>query len=219
MKILEELANYFATDKRKVDHNYTQFYEKYFEPLRFNNLNVCEIGILNHSDKKSRPYEGASLLMWKEYFINSNIHGIDINNHMHLSTDRLKIYIADQGNRNELKTIVENVPMDIIIEDGSHLMHHQQISLGFMFKYLKSGGYYVIEDLHTSHPQPPFKPKSFQLSDNDTLTEDMLYDYNHTQKINSIFMTDDEIDYLNENIKSCIIERGNISNISFIQKK
>ena len=102
MKILEELANYFATDKRKVDHNYTQFYEKYFEHLRFNNLNVCEIGILNHSDKKSRPYEGASLLMWKEYFINSNIHGIDINNHMHLSTDRLKIYIADQGNRNEL---------------------------------------------------------------------------------------------------------------------
>ena len=57
------------------------------------------------------------------------------------------------------------------------------------------------------------------MSDNDTLTEDMLYDYNHTQKINSIFMTDDEIDYLNENIKSCIIERGNISNIAFIQKK
>mgnify|MGYP000504091436 CR=1 FL=1 len=40
---------------------------------------------------------------------------------------------------------------DLIIDDGGHHTIHQQISLGFLFKYLNSGGTYIVEDLHTSH--------------------------------------------------------------------
>ncbi len=32
-------------------------------------------------------------------------------------------------------------------------MEQQQVSVGFLFKYLKPGGYYVIEDVHTSLPE------------------------------------------------------------------
>jgi len=37
---------------------------------------------------------------------------------------------------------------DIIIDDGSHASHHQQIALAHLFPHLAPGGLYCIEDLH-----------------------------------------------------------------------
>jgi hypothetical protein len=34
-----------------------------------------------------------------------------------------------------------------VVDDGSHNPRHQQVSLGFFFKYVKPGGLYFIEDL------------------------------------------------------------------------
>jgi hypothetical protein len=214
---IEEIANHYETDKRLSDHNYTEYYERYFESIRDNKLNVVEIGILRHP---ARPYEGASLLLWQDYFSNSTIHGIDINDHTHMESNRIKIYQADQGNREQLTDVFNKIGnADIIIDDGSHFMHHQQISFAHLFKELKSGGIYVIEDLHTSHPQPPFPPLGFQLSANDTLTLDMLIEFNETGKINSMFMTNEECQYLENNIKSCIIHKAKESELAFIIKK
>jgi len=216
-RMLEEIADFYQTDKRASDHNYTEYYERYFEPLRYKELNIAEIGILKHP---SRPYEGASLLLWKDYFENSVIHGIDIMDHTAMTQDRIKIYIADQGDRHQLTNVFSKIgDLDIIIDDGSHFMHHQQISLAHLFRYLKSGGIYVIEDLHTSHPEPPFPPGSFQLSANDTLTLDMLIDFRATGKMKSIFMTDEEMCYLEDNISSCIIHKAAQSEIAYLIKK
>ena len=216
MKSLEEIAHFYGTDKREINHGYTKFYTKHFESRRDLKLNICEIGILNHPNKIDHPYEGASLLMWKEYFFNSGIHGIDINDHTHIAQDRIRVYIADQGDRLRLKELFHDTQMDIIIEDGSHYMHHQQISLGFLFKHLKSGGIFVIEDLHTSHPD---MINSFRKDVTDTITLDMLKTFNETGIIESNLMTKEEIDYLNANISHCVIEDANSSEIAFIYKK
>src|SRR5262249_13345342 len=40
------------------------------------------------------------------------------------------------------------VTFDIIIDDGSHASFHQQLTLCTLFKTLKSGGLYFIEDLN-----------------------------------------------------------------------
>lgn len=216
-KPIDDIAQFYQTDKQSTDHNYTKYYEKYFEPIRFKNLNVVEIGILKHP---ARPYEGASLLLWRDYFENSIIHGIDINDHKSLEQQRIKIYVADQGNREHLSNVFNLIGNpDIIIEDGSHYMHHQQISLAHLFKSLKSGGIYVVEDLHTSHPRWPFPPLAFQLSENDTRTLDMLIEFNETGKMNSIFITDEEKQYLEANIASCTIHKARESEIAFIVKK
>lgn len=214
---IEEIANHYETDKRASDHNYTEYYEQYFEAIRDKELNVVEIGILRHP---ARPYEGASLLLWRDYFENSIIHGIDINDHKSMEQKRIKIHIADQGNREQLTDVFNSIGNpDVIIEDGSHYMHHQQISLAHLFKTLKSGGIYVVEDLHTSHPQPPFPPLGFQLSEADTRTLDMLIEFNETGKMNSIFMTEEEQQYLQDNIASCTIHKARESEIAFIVKK
>lgn len=225
MKTLEELADYYATDKRKSDHNYIQFYEKYFDPIRESVQNILEIGILNHPDKLRRPFQGASILMWNDYFFNATIYGADIVDHSNMEKfgeERISIHIINQGDRFQLKSLMENKikkEMDIIIDDGSHWMHHQQISFASLFKYLKSGGIYVIEDLHTSHPQPPLAPMSSQLSPDDTLTQDMFHNFVKNKKMISMFMKELEIKYLEENIKECILEKGVISEIAFIIKK
>ena len=91
---IEEIASHYQTDKQSSDHNYTEYYEQYFEAIRDKELNVVEIGILRHP---ARPYEGASLLLWRDYFANSIIHGIDINDHRSMEQQRIKIHIADQG--------------------------------------------------------------------------------------------------------------------------
>ena len=214
---IEEIANHYETDKRASDHNYTEYYEQYFEAIRDKELNVVEIGILRHP---ARPYEGASLLLWRDYFENSIIHGIDINDHKSMEQKRIKIHIADQGNREQLSGVFNSIGSpDVIIEDGSHYMHHQQISLAHLFKTLKSSGIYVVEDLHTSHPQPPFPPLGFQLSEADTRTLDMLIEFNETGKMSSMFMSDEECQYLQDNIKECNIHKGTMSEIAFIIKK
>lgn len=137
-----------------------------------------------------------------------------------MKQDRIDIHIADQGDRDQLNTVFDVIgAADIIIDDGSHFMHHQQISFAHLFKSLKSGGIYVIEDLSSSHPCPPFPPLGFQISESDTLTLDMLIEFNNTGKMNSIFMTDEECAYLENNIKECNIHKGSLSEIAFIIKK
>ena len=227
MKTLPELAHLYATDKREEDHNYVTFYEKYFEPLRDLKLDICEIGILEHPDKINRPYGGASLLMWRDYFHNSGIYGIDINDHSYLNKEeRIRTYVADQSNREQLGKLFNDLQMDIIIEDGGHWMHQQQISLGMLFKNVKPGGIFVIEDLHTSHPDKSYNNdpslcsgQIFKRYENETLTLDMLEKYCETNVIESNIMTPQEIQYLNDNIEKIVIEHAILSPIAFIFKK
>ena len=138
-KTLTEIGTFFKTDKA-TDHKFTEFYDKKFSSLVDENLNVLEIGI----------WKGESLKMWKEYFINSNIYGVDINDLKFYEEDRIFIEQADQTDVNKMNNIFPNIKFDIIIDDGGHSMYQQQLSLISMLHRLKRGGFYILEDLHTS---------------------------------------------------------------------
>ena len=103
---------------------------------------------------------------------------------------------------------------DVIIDDGPHTMASQQIFLGYMFQYLKSGGVFVIEDLHTSRFGGVYNTPH---TDKNTLW--MLENYINTHTIDSDFMVKKEIEYLNNNIKNVYIEKAKNSEITFIIKK
>jgi hypothetical protein len=47
--------------------------------------------------------------------------------------------------------LAEIGPPDIILDDGSHVAKHQEISFRTLFPMLKEGGLYVMEDLHTAY--------------------------------------------------------------------
>jgi len=142
--ILDELALKYSSDKSSSFHNYTKYYNLIFNDIKDNSLNILEIGVAT----------GASLKMWKEYFINSKIYGIDIESSCKkLEEDRIKIFIGGQDDPNFLNKTKSEIgsDLDIIIEDGSHYSVHQINSFKLTFPFLKSGGLYIVEDLHCSY--------------------------------------------------------------------
>ena len=107
-----------------------------------------------------------------------------------------------------MEKIMEKIgDVDIIIDDGSHVISHQQISLGFLFKYIKKGGQYWIEDLHTSDSSVWYKGKTLYGYDmffnKGESTVDIINNYLETKIFNSPFLTDKENKYLTENTKLC----------------
>jgi hypothetical protein len=98
--------------------------------------------------------QGGSLQMWKDYFgEKAKIFGIDIDPRCKtLEEDNIKIFIGSQSDRKFLKEIKQQIPpIDILIDDGGHMMHQQIVSYEELFPHIKEDGVYLCEDLHTSY--------------------------------------------------------------------
>lgn len=209
MDELSKLANKYASDKgteapSSGNHgprlHFTPKYSIYFEGIKNEKLNILEIGIGS----------GPSLKMWYDYFPNSTIHAIDVVPQKQHENDRVKTHVCDQSDRKQLEKIMENIGnVDIIIDDGSHVVSHQQISLGVLLKYVKKGGQYWIEDLHTSDSSVWYKGKTlygYDMSFNDgESTVDVINNFIKTSKFNSPFLTEEENNYITENVEFCEI--------------
>ncbi len=93
--------------------------------------------------------------MWQDYFTKANIIGIDIDERFKLNekkfSDRVKIYIGDQIDEKFLDKVCKDKQFEVIIDDGGHKMSQQIGSFKILWKYLKPGGLYIIEDLHTCY--------------------------------------------------------------------
>ncbi len=139
MTSLIEIGKKYPTNKN--DYGFLDIYEKYFKNLKEKKLNILEIGV----DK------GDSLRLWKEYFTNANICGLDIDK-KDFSIEGVKIYQGDQNDKSLLDEIAKKYgKFDIIIDDGSHVSSHIINSFNHLFDHLSSNGLYIIEDLQTSY--------------------------------------------------------------------
>ena len=120
---------------------FIQLYEKYFSEYKDKKINLLEIGVDN----------GDSIRIWREYFVNANICGIDINK-KNFTINNTDILIGDQSDYKFLQSIVDKYKnFDIIIDDGSHQSKHIIASFNFLFPYLNDNGIYVVEDHQTSY--------------------------------------------------------------------
>jgi hypothetical protein len=139
-------------------HLFGEHYQFHFAPLRAKNLKILEIGIGGLEIGVSGRYDndsysgGESLRMWKNYFPNSIIYGIDIVDKKALESDRIKIFQGSQDDEAFLKKVVKQTgKLDIVIDDGSHRNDHVIKTFKVLFPELNDGGIYVIEDTHTSY--------------------------------------------------------------------
>ncbi len=230
MKSLNEIMSFWGTDKRKVDHNYVPYYEEILENKRNENLKLLEIGIYRPTQpEQDRPLgvwdgnrfdgdrrlPGASLRSWGEYLNNSEIYGIDVYDFKDVETENVKTFICDQESRKDLDELLISIggELDIIIDDGGHRMNQHQISLATLFKYLKNGGYYIIEDLQTcKHP-------AYKDSLTDDSIVDILNDFKVGGKIKGKYMTPEEENFLEDNIKDFKMDVNHMSGIVIIEKK
>ena len=134
--------NIYNTDKNMYGHGYNVAYDRFLLQTRANIQNVVEIGTRK-----------GSIDLWMDYFPNCKLFGIDIIDPKYAS-DRFVYENIDQGNVSQWKSFVEKYGnnFDIIIDDGPHTTPEQLISFNILFDALKSGGMYIIEDLHCTEP-------------------------------------------------------------------
>jgi hypothetical protein len=177
----------YNTDK--YDHGFIDVYEPYFNNMS-ESKHILEIGV----------YYGGSLKYLSDKFKDGNIYGIDIEDKTQYDEERIKTYIVNQEDRNALNKFLEetNVEFDIIIDDGGHTMRQQQVSFGTLFKRLKKGGIYILEDLHTSR----LDNFGTIFPDDSITTLDMLNSFKYTKNIVSNHMLDDEKKYIKNNVEN-----------------
>lgn len=216
---LNDIVQHYNTDKH-YEHNYFGLiYNDLFKDIRLDVKRFIEVGI----------YKGDSIEIWRDYFKNAEIVGCDITldlakNYLgEDNSERIVLKKLDQSNENELKDFSELYQnVDVIFDDGSHRMLDQQITFAKLFKMLKSGGIYILEDLHTSLEVVMPEKKIFGWGDpTKTITLNMLKDFKTAGKIVSDYMTQEEMDYLSDNIASVEIyqSRPDWSITSVIIKK
>lgn len=141
MNKLTELGIKHNSDKATY-HLFTDVYEPHFS--RFENPTILEMGV----------YNGGSIRMMDEYFGGyCNILGFDRGDQLMYTPQKnnINLLLGDQSIESDLFKCLEfHKEYDIIIDDASHFVDHQIFSFNVLFPYLKSGGIYIIEDLHTS---------------------------------------------------------------------
>jgi len=145
MQTLDKIAKFYETDKSSEIHNYCEKYEKYFPFDRLEPIQILEIGI----------YDGGSLRTWKEYYPNSTVIGIDIEEKCSIHADERKHIYTEIGSQNDqtfLKTVSNKWgKFDMILDDGSHQNSDVIFSFLHLFDSVKTGGIYVVEDTVCSY--------------------------------------------------------------------
>ena len=156
-------------------HNYYLQYAKRFQEKRHTSLKILELGV----------YHGYSLLLWQKYFPNADIYGIDIDlsssfrgktpKELLKDKERIHLFEFDACDKKKVDEFVKEngADFDIIIEDGSHLGHHQILSTFFYLPLLKKDGIMVIEDIGLNYEADN---KEFMIK-NDNGTSMPIYEY------------------------------------------
>lgn len=141
--ILDRIALKCGTDKSSSGHDYARIYEIYFSHLRTKQISLLELGWGGYDDFNDG---GESARMWRKYFTKATIKITDIHDKFN-NIEGVDFYRLSQEDIN-MRSLGEH---DIIIDDASHISSLTIASFNILWSCIKPGGWYVIEDLHSSY--------------------------------------------------------------------
>jgi hypothetical protein len=141
---LLDIAKKYHTDKAFF---YAPWYEKVLAGRDIKRILEMGIGSLaTMKDSISRAGwtnypTGASLYMWREYFPNATIHGLDNDPSTMFKADRIRTHLGDS------RTWDCFLRFDLIIDDGNHDYQAQLVTRSNLLPSLRPNGLYVTEDI------------------------------------------------------------------------
>ncbi len=194
-------------NKRIDSHGYSKIYEKYFEKIRGDNLNVLELG----------SFYGNAAGAFYYYFKNSKIFSGDICPDLfRYKSSRLKnFYINTSSEISIDEILIKNKDnFNIIIEDASHTLKDQIISLFLLFRKVLPNGIFVCEELDF-----PETRKDMNLKNEYPDLKQILLAIKSNKDFNSKYIREEDKKYFLENFKSIEIYKGKINEVAIIQKK
>lgn len=188
-------------------HSYSEYYEKYFSKKRKEHLNILEIG----------TFKGNATASFFFYFKNAKIISCDIFPDLcRYKSTRINNTYLDNSKEADLedKILKKGVKFDFIIEDAGHYFKDQIITLFMLFKILKSGGVFVVEELDF-----PNLRKDMNQNDEKPTLRDILLSVKNNEDFNSKLISKEQKNYFLNNIFSVEIFKGKYNEIVFIKKK
>jgi trans-aconitate methyltransferase len=155
------LAKTYETDKggrhmrygggdSSLTHEYTPIYYDLFKDRAKAVNNVIELGINS----------GASLRMWEEFFPHACIFGVDCAAECMVNEGRIRSFACDLGDVNQIMDLQFYLDrdFDVIIDDASHEIDHQVLTVQYWSKLLTKKGLLIIEDI----AQDEYRVKALQ---------------------------------------------------------
>jgi hypothetical protein len=208
-------GSYFFYGKEKVfSHNYSIFYKKYLNFLKDKKFKLLELG----------SHEGKSLASFYFYYPRAIMIGANINPfQMKYQSKRITEIFVDVSSEEILTSLSNHLDneLDIIIDDASHNLRDIIIAFSILFKKLKKGGIYIIEDINQFEVFKNLNPYVNELT-----PLEILKCIQEKKDFESSFLDKETKKYLINNINDIKIEQGsmimkkkNISDIVFIFKK
>ena len=194
-------------DKKIIAHGYAKIYEKYLKKHKDEYLNIIELG----------SFYGNATAAFYFYFKNAQIYSADINPDMYLyRSKRLKNFFTDTSSRTSIEKNIlsRNIEFDLIIEDASHMLKDQIISLFILFKNLKPGGFFIIEEIDF-----PEKREDMRVDQEFPDLKTILNKIINKENFNSKYINENEKNYFLENFDTIKFYTGNINEIAIIKKK
>jgi predicted methyltransferase len=133
---LKQICSLYSTDKNCLHCYVDEVYEDLFKYIRTSVKRMLEIGVDN----------GGSILMWREYFPEASIIGIDNKDCPQLA-DRERIEFIESDAYNI--ELVDQLPsdFDIIIDDGPHTLESMTFLIKEYLNKINQNGMIVIEDI------------------------------------------------------------------------
>jgi len=145
----------YGSDKGIGWHTYTPFYVALLQDRRGTATAVFELGLgTNHEDTPSNMgahgTPGASLRAWRDYFSNAEVYGADVDKRILFAEERIETFYVDQCDAGSFAAMWAKIPdvaLDVFLDDGLHTFDAARTTLENSIDKVKSGGYYIIEDV------------------------------------------------------------------------
>ena len=150
MSLINLIDNY-STDKNTT-HSYLELYESLLNKKKDTAKTILEVGIGDFTYKN-----GGSIKLWRDYFTNAKIYGIDILPKDRvldelLNDDRIILYTEQNAYNDDFfntHLLSKNIKCDFILDDGPHTLESMKQFIKLYSQILTDDGILIIEDVQS----------------------------------------------------------------------
>jgi len=141
--MLKNLINNEKSDKDTI-HSYIDVYENLLCSKKESATHILELGVL----------DGGSIKLWKDYFKNAIVYGLDIKDSTKgwdgVIDDRIKLIFNENAySRTYVRKHFQNMKFDMLLDDGPHSLESMKQFITLYLPLLKDDGILIIEDVQS----------------------------------------------------------------------
>lgn len=143
MSLLDFVDN-TRTDKN-TSHSYLELYTSLLKHKHNTAKHILEVGI----------WTGGSIKLWRDYFTNAVVYGLDILPHSRvmddlLNDDRIVLYTSTDAYNTAVfneRILAKNITFDFLLDDGPHTHESMSQFIQLYSRVMADDGILIVEDI------------------------------------------------------------------------